>query len=289
MKTITKTKAMTLCAVLIILISCSKRPEFVEVDNIVILASDSETLTVGMDYIVYNSNNVRTKLRQSSMEIYYKDSLVGHGFLNEEVALSANDTIGIPVSCKINLKRLSIFYPELLASDSSTFDLKGKGTVGFMLNSFNIVLDDQIHLNTKKTILDQIEKNLNNGKNFKLRAISSNKLPSLTKTQLKLQMEAINQMPIAYQIDSLELDFYLDRDNGSVAHWSLEKPYNQSPMGSQIIPLEVTLNNLDMLKQMKFSWLADQKVDFFILGQAQVLIEGYRFKMPINDLLEIRF
>ena len=289
MKITTKIKATVLFAVLSVIISCAKRPEFVAIDNIAILNSKNDTLMVGMDYIVYNPNNVRTKLRQSSMEIYYRDSLVGNGFLKEPIALNANDTIGIPVSCKISLKRLSTFYPELLTSDSSTFELKGNGKVSFMLNSFSIGLDDQIHLNTKEAILTQIEQNLDYGKNFKLRSISSDKLPSLRKTQLRLEMEAINQMPIAYQIDSLELGFYLDKAKESVAHWMLEEPYDQKPMGSQIIPLQVTLNNLDLLKQMKFSWLTDQKVNFVILGEAQVLIEGYRFNVPIEDLLEISF
>ncbi|PRX54963.1 LEA type 2 family protein [Flagellimonas meridianipacifica] len=289
MKTITKIKTTILFAILSVIISCAKRPEFVAVENIAILNSKNDTLMVGMDYIVYNPNNVRTKLRQSSMEIYYRDSLVGRGFLKEQIVLSANDTIGIPVSCKISLKSLSTFYPELLTSEASTFDLKGNGKVSFMLNSFSIVLDEQIDLNTKEAILTQIEQNLDYGKNFKLRSISSNKLPSLRKTQLRLEMEAVNRMPIAYQIDSLELGFYLDKTKESVAHWTLEKPYDQRPMGSQIIPLQVTLNNLDLLKQMKFSWLTDQKVNFTILGEAQVLIEGYRFNVPIEDLLEISF
>lgn len=287
MTTTYKTKTVILCIVLLMLASCSKKPEFISIENISIIGSENDNLIVGMDYMVYNPNNVRTKLRQSSMEIYYKDSLVGNGFLNEEVILSANDTLKIPVTCKIDVKALHTFYPELLASDSSKFDLKGNGRVSFMLNSFTIALDDQIELNTKKAILTEIEQRLDYGENFKLRSISSNRLPSLKETRLKLRMETTNPLPIAYQIDSLKLNFYLDERKGSVAQWSLEKPYGQKPMESQIIPLEVTLNNLDILKQLKFSWLTNQKVNFTILGEVQVRIQGYGFKVPIKDRMEI--
>ena len=129
MTTTYKTKTVILCIVLLMLASCSKKPEFISIENISIIGSENDNLIVGMDYMVYNPNNVRTKLRQSSMEIYYKDSLVGNGFLNEEVILSANDTLKIPVTCKIDVKTLHTLYPEILATDSSKIDLKGNGRV----------------------------------------------------------------------------------------------------------------------------------------------------------------
>ncbi|MFC4221147.1 LEA type 2 family protein [Flagellimonas marina] len=267
--------------------SCSKKPEFVAIDHVTIKGLTENALVVGMDYVVYNPNNVKTKLRQSSMEIFYKDSLVGKGFLNEQMSLAANDTIRIPVTCEIELKSLNSFYPELLASDSTEFALKGNGKVSFLLNSFTIALDDKIHLNTKKAILEEISKNLDYGNNFKIRSISSNRLPSLSKTHLKLGVETLNRLPIAYTINTMKLEFYLDENKGHVAAWTMDEPFFQEALQSTTIPIDVTLSNFDILKQMKFSWLTNQKANFTILGEAQIKIQEYEFNVPIQDYVEI--
>jgi LEA14-like dessication related protein len=267
--------------------SCSKKPEFVAIDHVTIKGLTEDALVVGLDYVVYNPNNVKTKLRQSSMEIFYKDSLVGKGFLNEQMSLAANDTIRIPVTCEIALKSLNAFYPELLASDSTEFALKGNGKVSFLLNSFTIALDEKIHLNTKKAILEEISKNLDYGNNFRIRSISSNKLPSLSKTRLKLGVETLNRLPIAYTINTMKLEFFLDENKGKVAEWTMDEPFYQEALQSTTIPIDVTLSNFDILKQMKFSWLTDQKANFTILGEAQIKIQEYEFNVPIKDHVEI--
>lgn len=267
--------------------SCSKKPQFIAIEHVTIKGLTDNALVVGMDYVVYNPNNVKTKLRQSSMEIFYKDSLVGKGFLNEQMSLAAKDTIRIPVTCEIELKSLNAFYSELLASDSTEFTLKGNGKVSFLLNSFTIALDDKIHLNTKKAILEEISKNLDYGNNFKIRSISSNRLPSLSKTHLKLGVETLNKLPIAYTINAMNLEFYLDENKGQVAAWAMDEPFHQEALKSTTIPIDVTLNNFDILKQVKFSWLTDQKANFTILGEAQIKIQDYEFNVPIKDHVEI--
>ncbi|TAI47336.1 hypothetical protein [Flagellimonas allohymeniacidonis] len=271
----------------ILMVSCSEKPEFIAIDNVAIKGLKENNLIVDMDYVVYNPNNVKTNLRQSSMSLFYKDSLVGDGFLNEQVSLGANDTIKIPVTCEISLKKLNAYYTELLESDSTVFALKGNGKVSFLLNSFTIALEDKIHLNTKEIILEEINRNLDYGNNFKIRSIATDRLPSLKKTHLKLGMETLNKLPLDYTITQLDLQFYLDKKKGEVALWSLAQPFEQKVGGTSTLPIDVTLNNLDILKQVKFSWLTNQKVNFTIMGDAKIQIQDYAFNIPIKDTIEI--
>ncbi len=269
------------------LASCSEKPEFVRVGNVSLVGLKDSLILVNMDYVVYNPNNVRTKLRQSGMQIFYKDALVGHGFLDRQIALAANDTIEVPVRCEIVLDKLNTYYPELLASDSTVFHIKGNGRISFLLNSFTIDMDDEIQLNTKKIIHEEIKKNLGYKDNFKIRSISSDKLPSLSETSLKLQVEARNNLPLDYEISQMKLRFFLDQRKGAVAEWELAEPVKQKANGFSNIPVDVTLSNFDILKQIKFSWLTNKKVNFNILGEVAVKVQEYEFNIPVQDSLTL--
>lgn len=272
---------------LVICTSCSKKPKFIQVDNVSILGLKDSLLLVTMDYVVYNPNDVKTKLRQSGMEIFYKDSLVGNGYLDKQINLVANDTLSVPVRFEIAVAKLHKYYPELISSDSTVFSIKGNSRVSFLLNSFTIDMDDEIHLNTKGIIHEQIQKNLSTADNFKIRSISSNRLPSFNRTKLQLQIETNNNLPLDYVINELQLDFYLDKRRAKVANWQLSQPLRQKSLEKALIPVDVTLNNFDILKQAKLSWLTKTEVNFSILGEIEVQIEGYEFRVPIEDNINL--
>lgn len=270
-----------------LVISCSQKPEFVRVGNVAVSGLKDSLLLVHMDYVVYNPNDVKTKLKQSSMNIYYKDSLVGQGYLDKQISLAANDTVKVPVRCEVTLEKLHHYYPELLESESSIFKVKGDSKVSFLLNSFTIDMDDEIQLNTKKIILKEIKKNISQTNNFKIRSIGANKLPSFNKTELNLKVLAKNNLPLEYTIERMELQFYMDKGNEAVAEWTLAEPLVQKALESVDIPIKASLSNLGILKNAKLSWLTQKKVNFNILGSAEININGYQFNVPIKDSLSI--
>jgi len=278
---------LTSLILLLLLMSCSQKPEFIGIDNVSVLGLKDTVMQLKMDYIVYNPNNVKTKLRQSHMNLYYNDTIVGKGFLDQQIKLSPNDTVRVPVQCKISLAKLSRFYPQLLQSDSAVFNIRGESKIGFLLNSFTIVIDDKIYLNTKKLIQDEINKNLGGAENFKIKTVAINSLPTLSKTNFKVQIESKNNLPFDYKIEDMRLLFYLDTKGAALAQWKLEYPIMQRSDQASTISVAVSVDNFTTLKQTKLSWLIKKKVNFIVIGKAQIKISGYTFDVPINDKMAI--
>ncbi|WP_437370109.1 hypothetical protein [Maribacter litoralis] len=279
-----------LCYILILVLvitSCSQKPKFVRIGNVVVAGLKDSLLMVNMDYVVYNPNNVKSKLKQSSMDIFYRDSLVGKGFLDKQISLAANDTVKVPVRCEITLERLHQYYPELLESESSIFMVKGNSKVSFLLNSFVINVDDEIQLDTKEIILRQVKKNISHTNNFKIRSIGASKLPTFSRTELNLKVLTKNNLPLDYTIERMELQFFIDKDKASIAQWTLSEPHFQGALDSVSIPINASLSNIGILKNAKLSWLTQKKVKFNILGKAEIQIKGYQFNVPIKDTLSI--
>ena len=278
-------KIIYVVLVAVVFVSCSKKPEFVHVENVAITGMKDSLLQLSMDYVVYNPNDVKTSLKQSGMEIFYEETAVGKGFLDKQIKLAPNDTIKVPIRFQIALKKLHKFYGSLLKSDSAVFQVKGTSKIGFMLNSFTLVMDDEIHLNTRKIIHEEIRKNLSQEGNFKIKSIEANKIPSLSKTALLLHVETQNNLPLDYEINQMELQFFLKKENQAVAHWQLNAPILQTALQTAQIPVEATLHNFDLLKQLSLNWLTEKKVNFKVVGEVEIKIQEYTFTIPIKDNL----
>ena len=273
---------------LTIMYSCSEKPEFIKIDNIVVKGIKDSLMEVSMDYVVYNPNNVKTKLKQSGISLYYKDALVGEGYLNNQINLKANDTIRVPVLCNIQLDKLSEFYPEMLYSDATAFNIKGENKIGFLFNSFTIDVDETIYLNTKEIIKKEINKNLGNADNFKIKTIVVNSLPTLNKTNFKITIKAKNNLSFDYEIHQMELQFFLDsRAKEPIANWSQDKVISQKAFQTTDIPLEVAVDNFNTIKNTNITMLFKKKIDFIVVGQVQIKIQDYVFDVPINDKMKI--
>lgn len=281
-------KILLILIAILLLASCKKEyPKFIAIDDIVVIGLKDSLMLVTMDYVVYNPNNVKTTLKESNMNIYYKDIMVGKGYLDKKINLAPNDTIRIPVKCEIGLEKLSKFYPELLDSESTVFTIKGESSIGFLLNSFKINIDDRISLNTQKIIQEEINKNLRDINNFKIERVAIEALPSLDKTNFKIDVKAKNNLPFNYEINKMTLQFYLDNKNTAVANWELDTLIYQKASSSTTIPVNVTTNNFSILKQTKLSWFVKGTADFVVRGEAQIQIQGYLFNVPINDKMSI--
>ncbi|XLS29596.1 LEA type 2 family protein [Flavobacteriaceae bacterium M23B6Z8] len=281
-------KILGLMIITMIMISCQKKkPEFLGIDRVSINGLKEEKLLIDIDYSIYNPNNVSTELRQSSMAVFYKDTLVGNGYLYKEIKLPASDTITLPVRCEIELKTLSKYYPELIMQDTSVFSLKGDSKVDFFMSSFNIAIEDQIAINTKEIIHNEITKRLSGGKNFKLKEISFEKLPSFNETEIQLTIGVINSLPFDYELRSMHLTFYDDRMRSKLGSWSLSSPIEQPAETQTEIPVAAKVRNLNMLKQGVFAVLSSKKRKVNIVGTAEILIKGHSFRIPVEESMPI--
>ncbi len=280
-------KNLVIVIMMVVLAACGKKPQFIGVENVSVKGLKDTVMVIDLDYVIYNPNNLKTQLKESGMMIFFQDTLVGQGFLDHQIALSPQDTVNVPVRCEVSLKQLSRFYPKLLESDSSAFGLEGETSVHFLLNSFEIDVTDNIYLNTRKIISEEIKKNLGDTSNFKIEAITVESLPYLNKTKFKIEVQMHNNLPFDYQLDQLNLKFYLDPQKEAIAKWHLEAPISQQALGVANIPVAVSINNFSLFQQANLRWLTNMQADFLVVGDAEVLIEGYPFKVPINDSMSV--
>ena len=272
--------------VLFLLVSCKKKnPEFLGIDSVAINGLKGDTLLVDLNYSIYNPNKVGTKLKQSGMKVYYKDSLVGNGYLYKETKLPASDTISLPVRCEIELATLSHFYPELLSKESSVFNLKGNGQVDFFMNSFTIAINDTILLNTKNIIQQEINKRLKGGGNFTLKEVAIRKLPSFNETTMNLKVAVKNTLPFEYTLEEMNLGFYSFNERDKLGSWNLHEPIVQEANNQTNISVEAKMRNLNLLKQGVLTLLSNKKQELKIKGTALIAINGYQFTIPIEDVV----
>ena len=270
--------------ILLLLTSCKKKnPEFLGIDSVAISGLKEDTLLVDLNYRIYNPNTVGTKLKQSGMKLYYKDSLVGNGYLYKETKLPASDTISLPVRCEIELETLSHFYPELLSKEASEFNLKGNGRVNFFMNSFNIAINDKIILNTKDIIHQEISKRLKGNGNFQLKEIGIQKLPSFNETTMNLKVAVNNTLPFDYTLEEMQLGFYSFNNRDKLGSWNLHEPIIQAANNHTNISVEAKMRNLNLLKQGVLTLLSNKKQEISIKGTAVITINGYAFTIPIED------
>ena len=281
-------KLVAIVFLFVVLTSCKgEKPEFVRIDNVQIEGLRDSLLLVKMDYVIFNPNKVKTKLTASGMSLYYKETMVGKGYLDKQIALSSKDTINVPVRCEVSVDKISQFYPQLINSDSTAFQVKGSSDIQFLLKSFTIAANDIIYLNTKKIIRDEINKNIGNADNFKVKNVSVHELPSLNETTLKMEVVAKNNLPFDYKIKDMNLQFFLEEDESAVAGWKLNNGVDQKALSTASIPIDVTINNFGIFKQARLSWLTSGKATFRMVGEAAIVIEKYTFNVPINDKMSI--
>jgi LEA14-like dessication related protein len=277
-------KFITILIAFILLISChKKKPEFLGIDSVSISGLKEDSMLFDINYSIYNPNAVGTKLRQSAMSVYYKDTLVGNGYLYKETKLPASDTISLPVRCEIKLATLSHYYPEMILKDSSVFTLKANGKVDFFMNSFNVAINDKITLNTKEIILSEINKRLSGGGNLSLKEISIEKLPSLNETEMNLALAVNNTFPFEYTLKHLQLYFYDVDGRNKIGSWLLDKPVKQAAQTQTKIAVAAKMQNLSVLKQGVLNLLSGKKQEIKIKGDATITIKGYAFTIPIEE------
>ena len=288
MEKYSKVKVWIVIVFLLLLVSCSKKPEYIKIDNIAIKGVTDSLMLVSMDYVVYNPNDMKTKLKQSGISIYYKDTLVGNGELNNQISLKPNDTVSIPVRCEVRLDKLSRFYPDLLHSDSAAFTIKGENKVRFMLNSIIVGINETIYLNTKEIIRKEIDKNLGDTDNFRIKSIAVHSIPTFDKTRFNMVIEAKNNLPFDYEISQINLQFIIDgKGKEPAAYWAQEAKMFQKAYHTTNIPIEVVIDNVNTIKNTKIQSLLNAEIDFIVAGEIQIEIKGYTFIIPVNDQKKI--
>ncbi|WP_422103818.1 hypothetical protein [Winogradskyella sp.] len=270
--------------IVILLTSCGKKPTFISVKDLKVESVRDSMMSIKMNYVVYNPNTIKSKLKESELKIYYQNTEVGEGFLNQEILLSPKDTIQIPLNFKVNIKRLSEFYPKLLSLDSSRFDVESNSKIETILKTFSIKGNEIVYLKVNDIVQSEIRNRIKNGGNFKIKGMTIDKIPSLNQSNFKINIQANNNFPFDYVLKEIDLNFY--NSSTEIAKWQLGERFNLKANTSNTIPVSIVVNNLNVLKKAKPSWFTKQEIEFDMLGKAVILVNGYKFEVPIQDALK---
>lgn len=269
----------------VILYSCGKEPQFIGLKNAKITGLQDSLLLFDLDYVAYNPNNIKTRLKSSEVAIYYRNQWVGSGSISQGLSLPANDTITAAVNCKVSLNQLHSFYPELMASDSAVFELRGFNKIGLSLLNIHNKVNQQIRLNTKSYFEEEVRKNLNTHKSFSIQKLSVNSLPGLSESEFVMEVLIQNTLPFDYVLEDLALEFLPEGNEEHFATWQLREPLIQKAQSETALPVRVKVNHLNMLKNAKLSWLMTQSAKFRVSGTMKILIAGKSFQIPVNDVM----
>lgn len=276
-----------LVLVVVLLYSCGKEPQFIGLKNAKITGLQDSLLLFDLDYVAYNPNNIKTQLKSSDVAIYYRNQWVGSGSISHGLSLPANDTITAAVNCRVSLYQLHKFYPELMASDSAVFELRGFNKIGLsLLNIYNKV-DQQIRLNTKSYFEEEVRKILNSQKSFSIQKLSIYSLPRLSESEFALEVLIQNTLPFDYILEDLNLKILSEGNSESLAAWQLSEPLTQKAKSETALPVRVKVNHLNMIKNAKLSWLQTQSAKLRVTGTMKILIAGKSFEIPVNDMVAI--
>ena len=166
--------------------SCAKKPKFVAIENVEIQGVTDTLLMLRLDYIIYNPNRSKTELKDSEMLIYYKDTLVGKGWLENSTQLSPRDTLRIPVHFEVNIPKLAKYYPELLRYEKAKFNIKGKSKP-----IANWKLDELIVMNSmelQELTADVTTNNFNLMSGLNLKWLFLRKVDFIMEGQMEIEM-----------------------------------------------------------------------------------------------------
>jgi LEA14-like dessication related protein len=272
-----------------LLCSCFKKPVFININSVKIGAVKDSILEANIDFKVYNPNGMGSTITATKINTYYKGKLVGVSTLNKEIHLPGKDTIIIPMVSKINLWTLAKVFPELLQSDATTFNITGNTKVKSIGISWDIALKDNITINVKEVLIAQINNTFKNDSNFRIKGLKLAKLPGLNKSMFQMSIGLHNQFSFDYRLNKLNLDIYRKNESISIGNWKLKDTVNVEAGKNADIPLQVEVDNLRLLSQVRMSDVLNPKPVFVLKGDAEVYVQGQTFNIPIQETRQVTF
>lgn len=281
---------LLLLSIIVAIACCVKKPVFIKMGQVKIIALKDSILETKITFIVYNPNRIKAALRSSDIKTYYKNIAVGTSTLDTVVEVPARDTVKVPMITNINLGNLAKVFPELLAANgTSSFRIEGNNKVKVLGVVWNIPLKDEVKLNIRNLIINQVGQTFNGNSGFNLKAFALDKIPGLHKTGFKMNIALKNSMPFDYSIVHLNLDVYKHLGDPAIAHWELPSSLLQKAGETSEIPVQIDVNNLNVLRNLHITDLLHPNLDFLIKGVAEISLQGNLFTIPIEQTRTVAF
>jgi LEA14-like dessication related protein len=269
--------------------SCIQKPVFINIASVRVSSLKDSVLQTIINFRIYNPNGISSTITASKIKTRYKNKVVGYSELDRPMNLPAKDTIIIPMVSHINLWSLAGVFPELLATDSVAFRIEGDNEVRAFGIKWNVAVNENIKLNVKQAVIEQVNKTFQNDSNFKIKKIRLSMASGLRKTLLRMVAEVKNSFPFDYSLQRLNLDVYRKGGTTAIANWKLTDTIVQKANTIAEIPIAIAIDNFNMLSQAKLSDFLHPGIEVVLKGEAIISIQGRIFNIPVEETKSISF
>lgn len=261
--------------------SCTKSPEFLDLENVELQSALDSVLVLKMDYKAYNPNKTRVKLSSAEMLVFFKGVQIGKGVSTEEVELLPRDTISIPIECELSLKNTSRYFPQMIHQSAEKFTVVGHGRVQTPIGKINVKMKDSISIDLREMVIKEVHRIFNAYDNFRIQKVELSQI-SLGQSKVKARVLWKNPMPFDFKILAQDFRVGIGKNNkiGDIKSEEIievkSNEENKTFVSSNID------HNLDFFIQSGFSVFFNQKIRVWVAGTVRLEIEGESFDLPVQ-------
>ena len=269
--------------------ACVKKPVLLRTALAKITVIKGTDLETELNCAIFNHNKIRSTLLSSRIHIYYKEMLLGSGNLAKETKLPTCDTTIVPFICHANLQRLSKVLPEVLSTDSADFSIEGNNTIKCAGFKLSVPIKDNVKIHVKNAINEQIAAIYHQQENLKIKEITFERMNSINKSSYQMKAEIKNAFPFDYELARLIFTLYRRNGTDTIAHCRMLGAVTQQAGTKSEISFHVSVNNSNALLATGLSDSLRPKLEFILKGEAEIIIRGYVFSIPLEEVSSASF
>ncbi len=260
-----------------------EKPAFAGVQSVDFVSMDSGVFTGRASLRIENKNYISISGKDIAFNMYYKNHLIAKGGSTEEVKLVKKSISNLPIAFQFYIDSVVDDLNDLLLYDSIKMEahLTGK----FTLFNFQVHDKMEVWVNTKE-LIDGIVKNTISKTALTLKEVKLLEITPMA-THLSLMFEFVNNLPVAFTVDTMNLDVFADRMCLlNVGKCKLPAHLRMPVNASEKINSEVLIDNLN-LGLAGIAKVLSGSLDYFISGAAVLSVDARTFKIPLKQHIVI--
>lgn len=270
-------KYLLFISVCMVLCSCVKYPEIVEVNNFKIQTVNEADVQVGFSSLIHNPNPFNIKADSVSFQICYGDDTMGEGIVDNSPVLKKNASTQVNGFAKISIHQLLKNIPDLINNDSLTlmFQMEIKlPHLGRALRRevpFQFLKSDFIH---NSLVTDVFKENISLKS---IQPVSAN----LSSSKVRISLELNNPFNSAYEISNVDLDVFSDKYlRNCVGTYQQTEPVRMEANAMTEMNIEVNIDHAKALSSV-FGKITSGDLRQYIKGDIDIVFDGVRYTIPI--------
>ncbi|MBN2664471.1 MAG: LEA type 2 family protein [Bacteroidales bacterium] len=263
----------------VVLMGCSQEPYFEKINSFELHSSNDTSITFVANFNVFNPNNFDITLNRFEYSVFYDSALIATGFSDENSLLQKNSSNSLNTIININFQNLLPHIQTISSSDSTVLVIELEAVVTKFRK--NVKRKFTIVLNSSEILTNFLSDDYFS-ETYKIQSASLKNVTMQTST-FEVLIAFTNNLPINYFVKNINFDIFDDQSKANkVGTSSKEYDIQIQKDSTLIIPIEVTLNNVNMAFSM-FGKLMSGNFSYYIDGNVGLLISGNELQLPLKQ------